>query len=115
MRNAGAKIANGEIIVTIDADTIMTESMLSNVDKYLASGTYIGGGVNGKFERISLGIFLSAMLIITPLLFKYGAISVGIFWCYRKDFMAINGFNENMLMAEDADFAKRLKEWGKEK
>lgn len=66
IRNAGAKIANGEIIVTIDADTIMTESMLSNVDKYLASGTYIGGGVNGKFERISLGIFLSAMLIITP-------------------------------------------------
>ena len=35
----------------------MTESMLSNVDKYLASGKYIGG-VNGKFERISLGIFL---------------------------------------------------------
>ncbi|EKS8366856.1 glycosyltransferase, partial [Bacillus cereus] len=30
IRNAGAKIANGEIIVTIDADTIMTESMLSN-------------------------------------------------------------------------------------
>ena len=27
--------------------------------------------------------------------------------------MEINGFNENMLMAEDADFAKRLKEWGK--
>lgn len=68
IRNAGAKIASGEIIVTIDADTIMTESMLFNVDKYLASGTYIGGGVNGKFERISLGIFLSAMLIIIPLL-----------------------------------------------
>ena len=44
----------------------MTESMLSNVDTYLASGKYIGGGVNGKFERISLGIFLSAMLIIIP-------------------------------------------------
>ncbi len=29
--------------------------------------------------------------------------------------MAINGFNENMLMAEDADFAKRLKRVGKEK
>ena len=87
----------------------MTESMLFNVDKYLASGTYIGGGVNGKFERISLGIFLSAMLIIIPL-FKWSYICRD-FWCYRKDFMAINGFNENMLMAEDADFAKRLKEW----
>ncbi|MGE7874034.1 glycosyltransferase [Bacillus paramycoides] len=114
IRNEGAKIASGEIIITIDADTQMTESMLSNVDKYLASGKYIGGGVTGKFERISLGIFLSAMLIIIPLLFKYGAISVGIFWCYKKDFMAINGFNENMLMAEDADFAKRLKELGKQ-
>ena len=31
----------------------------------------------------------------------------------QKDFQAINGFNENMLMAEDADFAKRLKDWGK--
>lgn len=113
IRNAGAEIASGEIIVTIDADTIMTESLLSNVDKYLSSGKYIGGGVNGKFERMSFGIFFSAILIIIPLLFKYGAISVGIFWCYRKDFMAINGFNENMLMAEDADFAKRLKEWGK--
>ncbi|PEY89291.1 glycosyl transferase family 2 [Bacillus cereus] len=113
IRNAGAQIASGEIIITIDADTQMTESMLSNVDKHLASGKYIGGGVTGKFERMSLGIFVSAMLIIIPLLFKYGAISVGIFWCYRKDFMAINGFNENMLMAEDADFAKRLKKWGK--
>ncbi|MEK4213675.1 glycosyl transferase family 2 [Bacillus wiedmannii] len=115
IRNAGAEIANGEIIITIDADTQMTESFLSNVDKYLASGKYIGGGVTGKFERISLGIFVSALLIIIPLFFKYGAISVGIFWCYRKDFMAINGFNENMLMAEDADFANRLKEWGKQK
>ena len=113
IRNAGAEIASGEIIVTIDADTIMTESLLSNVDKYLSSGKYIGGGVNGKFERMSFGIFFSAILIIIPLLFKYGAYICGDFWCYRKDFMAINGFNENMLMAEDADFAKRLKEWGK--
>ncbi|WP_212982278.1 glycosyltransferase, partial [Bacillus paramobilis] len=51
IRNAGAMIATGEIIITIDADTQMTESFLSNVDKYLVSGKYIGGGVTGKFER----------------------------------------------------------------
>lgn len=113
IRNAGAAIAKGEIIITIDADTQMTEDFLSNVDKYLSSGKYIGGGVNGKFERVSLGIIVSAILIIFPLLFKYGAISVGIFWCYKKDFEAINGFNEKMFMSEDADFAMRLKKWGK--
>ncbi|WP_042475407.1 glycosyltransferase [Bacillus ndiopicus] len=113
IRNAGVEIARGEIIVTIDADTQMNEHVLSKVEENLISGKYIGGGVTGKFERMSLGIFTSTLLLIGPLLFKYGAISVGIFWCYKKDFKSINGFNENMLMAEDADFAKRLKDWGK--
>jgi hypothetical protein len=63
----------------------------------------------------SLGIFVSTLFLIGPLLFKYGAISVGIFWCYKKDYKSIKGFNEDMLMAEDADFAKQLKEWGKNK
>lgn len=113
IRNAGVDIAKGEIIVTIDADTQMNDHVLASVEKYLTTGKYIGGGVTGKFERMSLGIFVSTLLLIGPLLLKYGAISVGIFWCYKKDFLAINGFNEEMLMAEDADFAKRLKDWGK--
>ncbi|MEA0553094.1 glycosyltransferase [Lysinibacillus irui] len=113
IRNAGVEIASGEIIITIDADTQMNEHVLSKAQENLISGKYIGGGVTGKFERMSLGIFVSTLLLIGPLLFKYGAISVGIFWCYKKDFQSINGFNENMLMAEDADFAKRLKVWGK--
>ena len=115
IRNAGIEKALGDIIVTIDADTQMSEHLLSKAIKNLKSGKYIGGGVSGKFERMSFGIFVSTLLLIGPLLFKYGAISVGIFWCYKKDFTSINGFNEKMLMAEDADFAKRLKEWGKKK
>lgn len=115
IRNTGVERASGEIIVTIDADTQMNEHMLTKVVQNLSSGKYIGGGVTGKFERMSLGIFVSTMLLIGPLLFKYGAISVGIFWCYKEDFKSINGFNEAMLMAEDADFAKRLKVWGKKK
>jgi len=115
IRNAGVELARGEIIVTIDADTQMNEHVLSKAEEYLFTGNYIGGGVTGKFERMSLGIFVSALLLIGPLFFKYGAISVGIFWCYKKDYESINGFNEKMLMAEDADFAKRLKVWGKKK
>ncbi|WP_203363751.1 glycosyltransferase [Bacillus sp. REN10] len=115
IRNTGVEIARGEIILTIDADTQMNEHVLFKVEENLTTGKYIGGGVTGKFERMSLGIFVSTLLLIGPLLFKYGAISVGIFWCYKKDFKSIEGFNENMLMAEDADFAKRLKVWGKKK
>lgn len=112
IRNEGAKRVRGEIIVTIDADSRMTANMLTEIDQHLQSGVYIGGGVRAKFERVSLGIIASTMMLIIPMLFKYGAISVGIFWCYKKDFDAIGGFNENILMSEDADFAKRLKRWG---
>ncbi|PFW88297.1 glycosyltransferase [Bacillus pseudomycoides] len=113
IRNAGAKIARGEIIVTIDADSWMSENMLREIDKHLKTGKYIGGGVKGKFERISLGIIVSGLLLIIPLIFKYGFVSVRMFWCYRKDFEAIGGFNEDLLMAEDAEFAMRLKKYGK--
>ncbi|WIY63373.1 glycosyltransferase [Bacillus arachidis] len=113
IRNAGAKVARGEIIVTIDADSWMSENMLSEIEKQLMTGKYIGGGVKAKFERISLGIIVSGVLLILPLIFKYGLISVGMFWCYRRDFNAIGGFNEGLLMAEDAEFAMRLKKHGK--
>lgn len=115
IRNAGVDIARGEMIVTIDADTLMNEHVLLKAQENLTTGNYIGGGVTGKFERMSFGIFVSTLLLIGPLLFKYGAISVGIFWCYKKDFKSIKGFNEKMLMTEDADFAKRLKAFGKTK
>ena len=62
----------------------MTESMLFNVDKYLASGTYIGGGVNGKFEKNIFRNISLRNVNHNPLLFKYGAISVGIFGAIEK-------------------------------
>ncbi|WP_397345296.1 glycosyltransferase [Paenibacillus sp. Y412MC10] len=114
IRNAGIQAARGEIIVTIDADSWVMDNMLTEIDRLLATGQWIGGGVRTQFERVSLGIIVSGMLLIVPLLFKYGLVTVGLFWGYKKDFEAIGGFNENMLMAEDAEFAKRLKQWGKQ-
>jgi GT2 family glycosyltransferase len=35
------------------------------------------------------------------------------FWCPRSDFEAIGGFDESLLLAEDIDFARRLRAHGK--
>jgi hypothetical protein len=88
--------------------------MLAEVDRLLKTGEFIGGAVgNIRYERLSVGIIVSAIVILLPLVIKYGIVSAGMFWCYKKDFEAVQGFNENMLMTEDVDFAKRLKQWGK--
>jgi hypothetical protein len=38
-----------------------------------------------------------------------------LFWCYRRDFEAVGGFNEKFSIAEDLEFAKRLKGYGKKR
>jgi len=114
IRNAGAKVAKGEILVTIDADSWMSENMLIEIEKELITGKYIGGGVSIKGERTSIGLIFSGLVIIFAVLIQYGLISVGLFWCFKKDFDAINGFDEKFLLAEDVNFALRLRSWGKQ-
>ena len=62
-------------------------------------------------ERWSLGILVTVLLLAVMLLWR--RVSGGLFWCLRKDFEAIGGFNENLVSLEDLDFAKRLKAYGK--
>lgn len=111
IRNAGARRATGEIIITIDADSRMAPGTLAAVDAALKSGKYIGGGVNIYVERVSLGIIVTAIVIMLPLLPM--GISAGLFWCRKEDFDAIGGFNEKLIVAEDLDFALRLKAHGR--
>jgi len=113
IRNAGVKASTGEIIATIDADSIMSPDVLFEIDKALTSEKYIGGGIKIKPERYSVGIFLT-YTIVNFLMFLT-QMSAGLFWLYRKDFDMIGGFNEKLSIAEDIDFVKRLKIHGKKR
>src|SRR5580765_54245 len=44
IRNAGARSALGEVLVTIDADSRMSLGALVEIDQTLSSGTTVGGG-----------------------------------------------------------------------
>ena len=112
IRNTGIRAANGEIIVTLDADSVMSEHSLQEVRRMLESGAYIGGGTRIKFERMSFGIFCSALYVaanLVPVMLRNkAALSGGMFWFRRSDFDEIGGFDESLLSLEDMDFAVRL-------
>jgi hypothetical protein len=111
IRNAAARAATGDIIVTIDADSRMSSNMFVEIARNLSAGKYIGGGVMIRPERLSVGIFMSLLTVLPFLLIH--RVSAGLFWCNRSDFEAVGGFNEALVSAEDLDFAKRLKAYGK--
>ena len=111
IRNVGAQQATGKFLVTIDADSTMTPDTLVAIDRALSSGTTVGGGVVIRPDRSSPGIRVTLWLFsIFVLISRF---SGGLFWCRRGDFEAIGGFNENLVSAEDVDFARRLKAYGK--
>jgi glycosyltransferase involved in cell wall biosynthesis len=111
IRNAGVRASSGDVVVTMDADSWMSDNMLQAVVRLLDTGRFVGGGVRIKAERMSLGILLSVMTF-APRLLATG-ISAGLFWLRRGDFDAIGGFDERLVSAEDVDFARRLKSYGR--
>ena len=110
IRNAAARCAKGEIIVTIDADSRMSTNMLTKIDESLSRANNVGGGVMIYPERLSLGILVTLSMFAPFVLFY--RISGGLFWCERRDFEAIGGFDERFVSGEDVDFAKRLRAFG---
>lgn len=112
IRNKGAEASKGDIVVTLDADSQMTPNMLVEVKKKLDSGIFIGGGVKILPERISFGIIFS-LAVVAPFVLWHG-VSAGMFWCLKKDFDAIGGFDESLACIEDIDFGNRLKRYGRD-
>lgn len=112
IRNAAVEASTGDILMTIDADSMMSENMLQEVLRRLNSGKFIGGGVSVKFERMSIGIFFS-VLRVAPYMLKAG-VSAGMFWLYKRDFETVGGFDEHHGSVEDYQFAIKLKAYGKQ-
>lgn len=111
IRNAGINSSQADAIVTIDADSWMSAGMLCEVARRLSTGRYVGGGVRIMPERMSLGILFSAMTFAPRLLLERSW--AGMFWMRRETFDALGGFDEGFVSAEDVDFARRLRAYGR--
>jgi glycosyltransferase involved in cell wall biosynthesis len=111
VRNAGAAAAAGDVIVTVDADCLMAPTTFRSIGAKLATGRYVGGATKVRPERMSAGI--RATLAVVDLAMLLSRLGGGMFWCRREDFEAVGGFDESLLLAEDMDFARRLKAHGR--
>ncbi len=112
IKNTGVSHASAEWIITIDADSWMSQGVLAEIYQYVKSPHCLGGGIRIKPERLSLGIFVGYAMMLIPAFFL--RLSFGMYWFKKKDFDGIGGFDENRHIAEDVDFLKRLKCYGRQ-
>jgi glycosyltransferase involved in cell wall biosynthesis len=113
-RNLGARMAKGELLLFLDADTTLDPSALSviaeNFSKAHAAGT-VQGRPDGQRHAYRL------IYLVKNSLHRWSIHegSSGVIICWKEHFMRIGGFDEGLEMRENSELIKRLKRFGRYK
>lgn len=111
-RNAGARVARGDVLVFVDADTLVPEPALRSALEALDAGATGGGarlrlrGALSLHERVTVGFCTWAL--------RVAGIAPGCFiFCTRAAFEAAGGFDERYYAGEDVVFSRALARLGR--
>lgn len=106
VRNAGAKLATGDYLIFIDADTQINKLLLQEVFFAVANFKLFGGALLTLDKPSLFGNIATSI---------WNAICIHKKWytgCFifveRNLFNSIGGFNENLFLLEDIDLSNRL-------
>lgn len=111
-RNVGANEASGNLLVFIDADVIVPESLLWRINEAMNDQGCVGGAVDTNYQP---GKSLVKLYLHTWRLFgKLAGMAQGATqFCRRDAYDRLRGYDETMYMGEDVDFYWRLKRFAK--
>jgi len=114
VRNSGAKLSQGEVLVFVDADTIVPEKLLWRIVQAMSDASCFGGAIDSDYRPIKLTakVYLQCWRILGRLM---GMAQGATQFCRRDLFLALNGYDETLYMGEDVDFYWRLKQIAKER
>ena len=113
VRNAGARNSQGNILIFVDADTIVPDVMLAKIVESMADQSCFGGVVDTEYQPKRL--ILRPYLQFWRLIGKLFGMAQGATQFYRKDmFLTLNGYDETLFMGEDVDLFWRLRKLAKQ-
>ncbi len=113
-RNRGAAAAKGKYLIFLDADTAITEQLLTETLKLLDSGQIAGGGTIMDVSRTKL-LKVRLLLKLWNFISGFRKLAAGYYlFCLRQAWEETGGFDETVYVAEDVIFSKQLKKWAKQ-
>jgi glycosyltransferase involved in cell wall biosynthesis len=108
VRNTGAKLSHGDVLVFVDADTIVPDKLLWRIVEAMSDATCFGGAVDTDYRPMKR--MVKAYLRCWRILGKLTGMAQGATQFCRRDLLfALNGYDESLFMGEDVDFYWRLK------
>ncbi len=111
-RNAGAQRSNGEVLIFVDADTIVDDEVVHAAIQALRSGA-VGGSAVADFER-PVPLYAHMLGGIWFRVAKFARLTTGCFlFCTREAYDATGGFDETLYAFEDIAMGRALTRLGK--
>ncbi len=115
LRNIGAARAQGEILVFIDADCLVTSDMLVKASIYFGEMDIVAWGAPPNIPENATWVQRAWYLVRK----KEKAVqdvewleSMNLF-VRREKFLKVDGFNEDLITCEDVDLCYRIKKYGR--
>lgn len=111
-RNSGAREAQGELFIFVDADTIVDEAVTRSAVQAMRDGA-VGGGAAVQFDA-AVPLYGRLMMPVLVRLLRAARLAAGCFlFCTRSAFVAVGGFDEAFYGAEELVMSRALKRYGK--
>ena len=113
VRNTGAKHAVGDVLVFIDADTLVPETLFKKIAEAMIDERCFGGAVSvkwGELERTWMKLYLLGGKFWTTVFnMKQGAAQ----FCRKSVWEKLEGYDETIFMGEDVEFYWRVSRFAK--
>ncbi len=113
VRNTGAGRSTGDVLVFIDADTSVSETLFEKISAVMNDEKCFGGAVAVEYEdlqRVWMRPYVKAWKFWGNVLnMRQGAAQ----FCRRRAFEEIGGYDQTIFMGEDIDFYWRLSKFAK--
>jgi glycosyltransferase involved in cell wall biosynthesis len=110
-RNSGARVAEGDVFLFVDADTLISPELVLGVQRALQQGA-VGGGAHVVFDGVVKWHYKPVMWLGTAAS-RVTRLAFGCFvFCTREAFNAVGGFDEKLYASEEIAFSRALKQQG---
>jgi glycosyltransferase involved in cell wall biosynthesis len=110
-RNLGGRMAAGELLVFLDADTILEPNALRTIAQQFTTHD-AGGTLKGQpdSDRFAYRVIYGLKNFIHRFVVRNG--SSGVIICWKQHFDRVGGFDERLELRENSELIRRLKRFG---